>query len=129
MSMTGLCAGNYYINIADACKNTITRYFVVGNSNNNPSKSIEASETEQATITAYPNPAKDELNIKLEKADQAVVKISLIDIMGKEVMTVKDGEMSTDIVTVNTSELPNGIYFLKGVINENVIMQKVIIAR
>jgi hypothetical protein len=129
MSLSGLCAGNYYINIADACKNTITRYFVIGNSGISPLKSVDESEATEATITAYPNPAKDELNIKLEDADEAVVKISLFDIMGKEVMTVKDGAMSSDVVTVNTSDLTNGIYFLKGMINENIIMQKVIIAR
>ncbi|MBR1626386.1 MAG: Omp28-related outer membrane protein [Bacteroidales bacterium] len=74
----------------------------------------------------YPNPAKDvaTLNINMGQSDNAVINV--VDLMGREVMNLgqqnlKSGE---NILQINTSELANGIYYVRIITNNGMVTNK-----
>lgn len=63
----------------------------------------------------YPNPAKDEATLKLNLDNTAHVTVTVLDIQGKVVINSveKDLEKGESEITLNTSSLKNGEYFVK----------------
>lgn len=64
------------------------------------------------TIFVYPNPAKDYLNIKAEKLWGKNCAVSIIDITGKK-LSEENLRFETSKLTLDISQLKNGIYFLR----------------
>lgn len=81
---------------------------------------INESKSEIGAVNIYPNPAADKasLNISLNKTGK--VTVTLFDMTGKAVMDLFAGQMNagTNTISVNTAELPAGIYFTK-IISDN----------
>lgn len=69
-------------------------------------------------ITIYPNPTSNQLIIDSE---QKINEISIIDITGKTLRVY-----TTSLNSINVSDLPSGIYFIKLITNENTITKKLI---
>lgn len=65
--------------------------------------------------TVRPNPASNEIEIELSQPNTGIVKITLLDIVGREVRTIYKGEVLEGISSINYSltDLPNGIYTVK----------------
>ncbi len=76
--------------------------------------------TPAISISVYPNPAADAFSIEADQISDAVV--SMTDCMGKTVTV--PSEVSGNSMSFNTSELPNGIYFVSVALNGNVEQQK-----
>ncbi len=67
-----------------------------------------------ASLETYPNPAGDELNIIFEMKQADTYSISMYNLSGQ--LVYQDADLSNISVyhaTINTSELTNGLYFLK----------------
>jgi subtilisin family serine protease len=60
------------------------------------------------TIKLFPNPAKSELNFKLE---QKPVSVKVTDVLGKTI-TVMITEKGSDTWFVNLNDMANGVYFI-----------------
>lgn len=69
-----------------------------------------ASVTSDNTVTAFPNPATDELNISYTLVNSSAVTISLTNMIGQVVATEKVGNATSGKVTFNTSSLSEGMY-------------------
>ncbi|MBK6963405.1 MAG: C10 family peptidase [Bacteroidales bacterium] len=81
-------------------------------------------------VKSYPNPANEWLRIELSNAVETKVELSLVAADGREVLAPVNYSISgTRIVLLNTSEIKNGIYFLKYSSSEGSGMKKVIIGR
>ena len=63
------------------------------------------------TLLTYPNPASDILNIDLTGTKNGEGRISILNIEGKVMQTQKTSGM--DMVTLNISQLPQGIYLCR----------------
>jgi hypothetical protein len=76
-----------------------------------------------STVRLFPNPAHDVLSIKLgeEKCEQ----LSLLDLRGNVVVNLF--AVNSDHLDVPVSLLPRGIYFVRIVSSEKVLMQKIIL--
>ncbi len=79
----------------------------------------------------FPNPASEEAVVSYQLADNADVKITIADLLGKEVMQVTNekqnaGEHQRNI---NTEQLQNGIYFVEMNFNGRQLTQKLVIER
>jgi hypothetical protein len=70
-------------------------------------------------FSAYPNPVANTLNLELNVTNPALTNIQMMDVMGKVVKEISNTELSsgTHQLQVETSDLPNGMYFVR--INSN----------
>ena len=71
-------------------------------------------------VNIYPNPYNDFLNVSLDSKDKILWEIS--DVRGR---VVKSG-FDSNIWQINTSQLLNGIYFLRLKKNENELIYKIV---
>ena len=81
-------------------------------------------------ISVVPNPAKNDFNIVFDNTEEQRVSISLMDLSGRNVLDIFDGIMPPDRQIYNIdANLPNGTYFIKFVINDNIVFRNVVISR
>ncbi|GHT53622.1 hypothetical protein AGMMS49982_17020 [Bacteroidia bacterium] len=69
-----------------------------------------------ASLQIYPNPAKEEINIRTE---QPIEKVEIVDIAGRIVL-------STNTNIVNVSRLPKGVYLVRVAIEGQSITKRII---
>lgn len=67
------------------------------------------------SLSAYPNPLGNNLNIQMELKHTTALTVSLFDISGRQIDTLFSGQASTGTnkIAYNTSTLQNGIYFVR----------------
>ena len=75
------------------------------------------------TVNIYPNPAENLLNIDIGQFNS----IQITDIFGRTVATIDATEQRP--VQINTSNLANGIYFVKIVTENEIFVEKIIIQK
>ncbi|MGB1040236.1 MAG: T9SS type A sorting domain-containing protein [Flavobacteriales bacterium] len=92
---------------------------------------IDEFESGVKLFQNYPNPSNGLTRIKYELANSAEVSFEIIDVTGKKVMSIIEGNRNSGINTidVNTSELKAGIYFYSIVIDGNAITKKMIVTK
>ncbi|PCH66764.1 MAG: hypothetical protein COC01_07320 [Bacteroidetes bacterium] len=76
---------------------------------------IDGISSKNNQISIFPNPTSDMININFNVDAPKNVKISLNDILGKEVALLHNGEMNTgqhSLSYVIDNRLPGGIYFV-----------------
>jgi hypothetical protein len=73
-------------------------------------------------INISPNPSQSTITIS---ADKTLQKISIFNIRGENILNLFPERKET---SVETSNISNGIYFIKAVIDKNTITKKIIIA-
>ena len=83
------------------------------------SKVVSVSNTALTTLTLYPNPVQERLNLNIEGENINEVNIQVINSCGQVVLVSKNtiGRSSAPI-SLDTNELQAGIYFIR-VTNEN----------
>jgi len=76
---------------------------------------IESISKSASFVSLYPNPAKDEVKLKLNMETPAHVVVTVSDIQGKLVMSAleKDLEKGEKEIVLNTSSLKSGEYFVQ----------------
>ncbi len=79
---------------------------------------------DNANISIYPNPSNKNITISSEKK---INEIRIIDLQGKEVLKVEN--LDTEKCDVDVSKLKEGNYFVRIVIDNNVVSRKLLIAR
>lgn len=81
----------------------------------NPSTAEIANPSNDISLSAYPNPVREQLTIKIDLEIAAYTSIQLLDVLGNEVSSIYQGELNADLQLINysTAELPQGIYFLQ----------------
>ncbi len=70
---------------------------------------IGAQELETQKVLVFPNPAKDQLTLRMPEADHSLCTLSIVDITGKVVLTI-DFQNEGDLL-VNTADMAGGQYF------------------
>ncbi len=85
---------------------------------------------EQQHFVCYPNPVKDQLNIKTNFEQQTNLQMTLSDITGRKIvykaMNLGPGKQ---ILTWNITQLPDGVYKLTVMNNKIIHTETVVIAR
>lgn len=66
-------------------------------------------------VNLFPNPAKDEAVLFISLDKQVRVSVKIFDVLGKQVVPGIEKELANgeNQVTLNTSELKNGVYFVQ----------------
>jgi len=78
-------------------------------------------------VSAYPNPAKNILNISLVKTTYDEVSLKIYDIQGKALINNKIKNASTNIQQINIAELQPGVYLLQIIIGAKSYTQKLVV--
>lgn len=78
-------------------------------------------------LSIYPNPISNTSTIKFNNIAESNTKITLVDIVGKEVAVISDSMLSSGIheFELNSENLSNGMYIVKIQSNNNLFLQKV----
>jgi hypothetical protein len=77
---------------------------------------------EENCVSVFPNPVKDELTINLNNSiTNILITISVFDIYGKEILSQQVLSANTKL---NTSNLPQGIYFVKVATDRDSVVKK-----
>ncbi len=78
------------------------------------------------SVSFYHNPANRLLTISYSLSKSSIVQIFLFDVMGKKVMQVlnKNQNGGEHKLNMNTESLTNGIYFVKMIVNDELLTQK-----
>ena len=84
-------------------------------------------ELKDVTISTYPNPVDNLLNIAVESNRQQDIQFSLMTLDGKTVGTQMVKAFGKQYVQVDVSSFPAGFYFLKVATEEGTATQKVVI--
>jgi hypothetical protein len=82
-----------------------------------PATSISDIRKNITNHRLYPNPTSDMTTIELELKHAAHVKVTIADLMGKEIKTIADGTMSDLNQLISVGNLQKGIYYVTYVIN------------
>ena len=91
---------------------------------------VSTSETEaDQSISLFPNPANDRINISF-KTPMQNVNLSIYNIQGQKIQEQLIENISTNQrETLNTTTIPNGIYFLELQSDAGRIVKKITIQR
>ena len=68
------------------------------------------SESQKGSVRIYPNPTKSFLTIDIQGVDNQNITMEITDALGR---IYRAQTIQTDQSTIPTTDLPNGIYFLK----------------
>ncbi len=89
---------------------------------------FDLADDDKTSVTAYPNPFNEQLSLLLNEADlkkSQNLQITAVDISGKVVIDrlIKTGNQDKVFISINTSQLPSGIYLftIKTEHNENTV--------
>ena len=82
-------------------------------------------------ISIYPNPVTQTANIEFTLNNQSNMKITVLDMLGKSVMSLYEGVMNTGQhkIQLDASNLAQGIYFVKLQSNNEIITKKIMISK
>lgn len=88
---------------------------------------LEETVLEESSIVAYPNPATSVVNISYTLNKESDVSINVYDIMGNMVKNVvpERNFQSNQTVSIATSDLSSGVYFVRVSANNEVITKKI----
>ncbi|MBS1637730.1 MAG: T9SS type A sorting domain-containing protein [Bacteroidetes bacterium] len=87
----------------------------------------ELNKTEN-TVSIYPNPAADQLNLLFDVSHYETVNYTICDVTGKQVMQGQLNDVSSIAYPVNISGLGSGVYFVSlhfhdgGVVNKRFVI-------
>ncbi|MBL7765895.1 MAG: T9SS type A sorting domain-containing protein [Chitinophagaceae bacterium] len=79
----------------------------------NAAESVEDINAFAGTVSVYPNPATDKVNVNLN-LDKMSSKVTytIVDVTGKTIATETKSNVTSDIFSYNTSKLSAGSYFV-----------------
>ncbi len=78
----------------------------------------------------YPNPFNNQFSITIILEKRQMVDVQLIDIIGRNVQNIFNGELSIGKRNFSIkTELPTGIYFLKIHTNERLLIRKIVLIK
>lgn len=89
-------------------------------------QNLSSSVQEKTSISIFPNPAKDFLDIKLNLEKSQAVKITLYNIIGTIVYENQQVEERLHDFRINLSKFRKGIYFVNFSIGKKTIVKKIV---
>lgn len=93
----------------------------------NPVVGIKELKDESLKLSVYPNPASSIITIELEMMNEKEIEISILDVLGKEV--IHNSLSSTHHFQIDVSGLPNGIYFAQIKTDKGIGARKIVVQR
>ncbi len=82
-------------------------------------------------INVYPNPVDQNMAISYALKQSSLMQIALFDVSNTQVLQIVNTKQSKGKYqfNVNTTALPNGVYFVRFMVNDHITTKKIIVAR
>ncbi len=82
-------------------------------------------------ITVFPNPVTNQASIEFELRTNTQVQISVVDMLGRQVKNIFEGEMHSGAqnLQMDANDLDNGVYFIKMQLNNEVVTKKIMVSK
>jgi len=91
--------------------------------------SIEGTTGTASTMRIYPNPTSDHVFVDFDLTSLQTAELQLVNVAGQVVWEQTFDAIEDQTITVNTAELPSGVYMLHTVVGTERISKKLVIAR
>ena len=80
------------------------------------------------SAAVYPNPAANEVNVVFSLQNSGVADICIMDITGRERINLsKNVDAGPNVIHLNVSELPKGVYMVRTLVNNKTNLTKLVI--
>ena len=115
----------------DAINNAFDGCRVLVSVSNTSLRNSLIEEKDQA-VTVFPNPFKNELNIRVETSENKPLSIEIMTISGSHVATVYDGDATESGVQefrFDSQQLPEGVYLCKVRTGKRSSVQRIVLYR
>lgn len=116
--------GRALTNLGDLTTDAITNSLPPGCST--ITTDIRNNEIENNAVNVYPNPFTNFVNIKINESPISKCEFRLFNILGAEVMFTS---LLKEVTTIETTQLPSGIYFYQVNANNKIVQTGKIIAQ
>jgi hypothetical protein len=82
-------------------------------------------------ISVFPNPSREWVSIEITIEAALLVRIDIVDVLGRQRLVLHDGHLTNGIHTISTdvSSLESGSYFVKATVNGAAITRKIIVVQ
>ena len=80
-------------------------------------------------ISIFPNPSTGIFNINANLPSEQNVRMSVVNMLGQEMMVVHNGNLSNNNFRIDMSNQASGVYFLKVVTNNQTLTKRIEVAR
>ncbi len=85
------------------------------------------SSVQNNSLVVFPNPFTNQINISFNLENSGDVNISLLDVLGREILNTKSKENpGTIIKTISAPQLANGVYWIKLDTGKNILYKKLL---
>ncbi|MFK7810583.1 MAG: T9SS type A sorting domain-containing protein, partial [Saprospiraceae bacterium] len=119
---------NYWFQSFTQCDENINTPNNAQNREDNNTAEELATALETVKLSVYPNPATDIATININKATQQSLDLAIYSTTNKMVSTNMTVQAEQDIIELNVSSLPAGVYFVKAMLeNGEVVTEKLIV--
>ena len=114
VTASGLSAGTYYVTVSDSANcsvvDSVEVTFTVGGTASIPHFA--------SSFLIYPNPAKNEIKVLLNKENISSLKVKIINALGKEILKFERNPVAgKKEIPIDISKLSPGVYFISVVSN------------
>ncbi|OZC01445.1 T9SS type A sorting domain-containing protein [Rubricoccus marinus] len=93
----------------------------------------KSEQTLKATLSVAPNPSRGAVEIRLSVAETAPVRVSVVDLLGREIAVLTDGEQSPGAVRLrfdaSSYGLAPGIYVARAAVGKALVVQRFTVLR
>jgi hypothetical protein len=110
---------------APPCGSTLPTTLTI---NVSPATDVSTGQsTASYDLEVYPNPATAAATLELNMKQSLAVKVSIFDMLGKEVKVIVDNEvLSTAVHSFSIDDLAYGIYFVRAKSGDEIVTVKLI---
>jgi hypothetical protein len=123
-TITGVTTGTYTVTVTDANGCESTSSVLVDNDVN-----TNRAEELISTLSIFPNPSSGFATIKLELAQLADVNVNITNISGQVVQNLGNYSTTSETFNLDLSNLVEGVYFVRFVVEGHVITRKLVIVK
>jgi hypothetical protein len=92
-----------------------------------PCSGIPGNSSDQVSMRSYPNPSQGIFNLLMGGLKNQDTRITVFDMQGKEIFSEMISGKSTCPAIIDLSGFPKGIYTLKALTGQKVLVEKIII--
>ena len=91
--------------------------------------SVGIDEATEVSMEVYPNPSNGVFNLTVNMPASENVVISVLNLLGEEIMTINDGQLKTEQFVLDLSNQASGVYILKAQTDSRTMIERIVLSK